>query len=167
MQERRTWPEKIGIYLLHCGAATIGVFVAALLLDLVLGRIFSSRLADQLFTAPVYVLQISVGLICGFLVNRGFHSRSAILAWLPAALWLLWDVDAYMQIGGMSYVRGHLFGTDCGECIEPFFVVSPFYASLAYSAGAWISLIFSRGPFLPMTKHGRDKTRNGIVEPGR
>jgi len=54
------------------------------------------------------------------------------------------DVDAYMRIGGMSYVRGHLFGTQCGGCMEPLLIVSPFYASLAYSLGALLSLKFPK-----------------------
>jgi hypothetical protein len=140
VQESPSWQLKIGVYLLHCSVAAVGVLLISVLMGAILEKALTSGLIDPLFNRPACPIQIAIGFTIGLLFNRHMRSRSAIFAWIPAALCLLVDVRAYMQIGGLHYLGDHLFGTNCGECIERFFVVSPFYASVAYSVGAWLAL---------------------------
>jgi hypothetical protein len=139
MTEARNWPAQAGLYLVHCSVASLGVFLASALVTVLLEKSLNPGFADRLFAGPAHITQLVLGLIAGVLMNRRTHSGSALFSWVPAAIIVAIDVQAYMRIGGVSYVHGHLFGTQCGECIEPLLIVSPFYASLAYSFGALLS----------------------------
>jgi len=78
MTEVRNWPARIGLYILHCSVASLGVFLASVLVGLALGKIFNPSFADGLFAGPAYITQLCLGLVAGILVNRWTHSRSAL-----------------------------------------------------------------------------------------
>jgi len=104
--------------------------------------------------SPYYPIQVLVGLLWGWL--RGFVTRDRIMlrVWIcPLAVLviaILTRADTYpssVMPGSMlseySSIRSYFFGWGCrprNGCIEQIGTTLPFYASVAYSVGAWLAL---------------------------
>jgi len=142
MSYERGWSSKIAAYIMDLVLATAGVSLAALLLAGALETIFGESLADRLWLGPIFPAHIALGLVMGFLMNRKWQLRSTPWVWLPMAALLLLDVSNYARLGGLRFVAAHLFGRAGypDEVFEQLLIVAPFYASVAYSIGAWLAL---------------------------
>ena len=130
------------------GAALVGV--AASLVIIVIyppaGRqaTFSGLLLEQ-FWLPEVVAAILVG----WFFYRRIPSRLALLAWVPPALFLAWNVlDWHRTSLQYDSTWDTFFGRNCGgsECLYELFLTMPFYAGIGYSVGALICKIVDRPP---------------------
>lgn len=135
-----TWGRKVGIYFVHVIIANAGVWAAALLLGVISEKIVGSGVTDQILARPIFPLHIVLGFLAGFLVNGRLQSKSALWAWIPTVALLSTYFLPSERIGGLGSTATYLFGKNCSDCLEQFLVVSPFYASVAYSIGAWLAL---------------------------
>src|SRR5262249_10124539 len=102
---------------------------------------------------PFYPVQIAIGLYLGWLIYRRFQHRSMLWVWiLPLALLTY----AFIAVPTLSPARSSIllrpntlqsrlsyyFGTGCkprDRCLNQLVLTMPFYASIAYSLGAWLA----------------------------
>jgi hypothetical protein len=104
-----------------------------------------------------YPVQILVGLYFGWLLSRRLHHRSMLWIWVVPFVILFFVFAATPPLTPWSsmLIRPHTiqsrlsfyFGNGCqvqSRCLDQLFVTMPFYASLAYSLGAFFAQNFSK-----------------------
>ena len=122
---------------MHFLIGSVGVFVVGALLAYILDGV-SLRVSTALFDGPVFFGEIGLGFLAGFTLNQRLRSKSAMWVWVLPAVWLIANIpDAFGSLYGPNG-WGVLFGTKCRpDCVDQALSVCPFYASVAYSLGAW------------------------------
>ncbi len=133
------WLRACGFYLIHAVIAGVVVFLVSMFLGAGVEAL-NHKVGDLLFWAPIFPGEIILGFFAGFAVNKFLRSGSAKWVWIFPALWLLSDFPSSIRSTGWSYTLNYLFGGKCSDCVEVAFLVAPFYASTAYSLGAWAAL---------------------------
>jgi len=138
-----TW--GIGAIAYFVGALTLGSF------EWVGLHVSLRSLQWLLVQTPFYPLQIAMGAYCGWLIARKFRHRSMLWVWVVPGLLLCYSIMAVPTLTGtISVIQTkpftHYLGWGCKPkdgCIDQLVVTMPFYASLAYSIGAWLA--FKKG----------------------
>jgi len=134
------WVHKIGTYVLHALVASVIVFLTSMLFGVILGELLGAELGDRIFARPIYPGEIVCGFLAGLVLNRRSQSKSAAWVWIPTATLLSTYFLPSERTDGFASTAAYLFGPHCGDCFEQVVMVSPFYASVAYSIGAWVAL---------------------------
>jgi hypothetical protein len=100
---------------------------------------------------PYFPVQIIFALILGLLLGRALRHRSIVWVWvLPLVILCYSLVTARVLIPTSVLARpgvfqsrfSHYFGSGCqpaAHCLDQLLVTMPFYSSLAYSVGAFLS----------------------------
>jgi len=165
---RREIGSRVVWFLLHTLAALlIGGIVSVLLtgaVENVLENLPSRyKTLTQFFDwYPPYVC--AVGLILGFVANRGTLKRVACRVWISGAAWLAfgmldsvrgYDPRFYQGCSPLENVVNAFFvlnGRRCGgggSTLAGAFFTMPALNSVAYSVGAWVALRFGRSENVP------------------
>jgi len=140
---RLRWLKGIGFYGIHVLISTVAVFLVAVFLGAGIEHFINARIGDALFAGPVFPVEIGLGLLSGFFINKHLQCKSAKWAWVPfAAIVVLSDFPGKE---GWGYTLKYLFGTQCGDCVEQLITIGPLYSSIAYSIGAWAGMKRSLG----------------------
>lgn len=152
-RNRKTPIRLVLIFLVHQFIATIGVLLTALLLtgfafDVLrwFGRPYTVSYAHWVLTgSPFFPVQISMGLVLGWLVGRRLRNASMFWVWVLPLIFLCY----YMIVLPSSTASAardarfsHFFGWSCrpdNHCMDQAGVTLPFYVASAYSIGALIS----------------------------
>jgi hypothetical protein len=159
--------KLIGNYVLQLLISTFGAnvigFISVLIPALVIAAFTHSthgNIVDRMVTGaifrfgadnPFFLGPIFAGLILGILPR--FLDRSAGLVWpIPALILIVtaftWN-STYTPRSHWADVWSNLFGSDCGssECMYELLVTAPFYTSIAYSLGWYLSRTLLRRTF--------------------
>lgn len=146
MQNRATGANGIRavfLFTLHQLISTIGVVVVSgVLAFAVIGlvhTIFPAAIsASWLLTeVPGFPVQVFVGIVLGFLLERVTRSSSALWVWILPSFLLC--IGALVIVSPTSSILQHLFGSSCKpaeHCFDSLLFTLPFIASIGYSAGA-------------------------------
>src|SRR5712691_5847458 len=94
---------------------------------------------------PYFPLQIIEGLLIGYMMHRRFKHAAIFWTWVLPLLWLMcFFFSAPQSVLGSTWIArlDHFFGNGCNvrmtpHCYDQISTTLPFYASLAYSLGAW------------------------------
>ena len=158
--------KAASIFALHQIIATFGIAVVAapyftaLIFDLV--RVFGptypmKRFSVILTELPYFPLQIAWALLLGWLLSRFMHHRVMVWVWIIPLILLCYAFIALPTLApdltpsrfqaGIGESRiSHYFGRGCSprdHCLDQLLIVMPFYASAAYSFGAFLQRKFS------------------------
>lgn len=139
--------DRLAVFLRGLGAyffqaifvAWVGVFLISLFLGAGVAWL-NEKVADALFSESIYPGVIVVGLLIGYAVNKFLRSKFVLWLWIVSILPILYDFYCFRHSGWRDTFNYLFLRRNCGECIEPFFTVAPFYGSVAYSLGAWAAL---------------------------
>jgi hypothetical protein len=156
-----TWTNKLtsmGVFAAHQLAGTFGVAVFAYLLGISLfhfialfGKQYPMRILYHTLTeTPYFPVQIVLGLWFGWLLGMRLRHRSMTYVWVLPFLVLVYAVFTIPTLtpGPTSVLAppqspfSHYFGWGCqpqNHCIDQLVTTMPFYASAAYSLGAWLA----------------------------
>lgn len=140
---------KFLLVALYSLAVVIGVFTftfSFVLLMMLVSR-SSGGLATTVFGRPYYAGQILVALVGGVLIGRRVKPIWATWVWVLPSIWLLfymvYSARSSSETSTMQYVWTHFFTGRCAAinmaCPQETFGTCPFFSSLAYSLGAWIT----------------------------
>jgi hypothetical protein len=103
---------------------------------------------------PYFPIHIVLGLLLGWLLARSLRDRSMLWVWLLPSILLGYAFVAIptltpshipfeLQAGNGQSRLYHYFGWGCqfvNGCVDQSAFTRPFYASVAYSIGAWLAL---------------------------
>jgi len=137
-----TW--GIAFFAYYLGSSTLELLSA-------LGRTYSMRPLHWILTeTPFFPVQIALGLYMGWLLSRRFNHRSMLWVWIIPA-----SILCYAVVAGATFSPfetsvlttsgdplAHYFGWGCQlkyRCQDQLLITMPFYASAAYSIGAWLA----------------------------
>jgi hypothetical protein len=146
---------------IHQLSATFGVILwAAVLTGALLqiprlwGHVFYQKDVYFLLSgSPYFPIEVSVGLMWGWLVGGQFRQRAALWVWvfpLFALCWALLEAPATYtsiiipgaELPVYTSKLSHFFGRGCrleDRCIDEFGITLPFYTSVAYSVGVFLA----------------------------
>ncbi len=152
--------EGLATYFLHQVISTLGVAFAApfaliFFADLVrpFGWAISMRVFYQTLSGtPYFPIHIVLALFLGWVLGRLLTDRVMLFVWiLPLAILLFFFATfptnqpfVFSQSGSLSSPSSlsHFFGRGCeigNHCFDQLLITMPFYASTAYSVGAWLA----------------------------
>ena len=126
--------------------ATFGGFLVSLLIAGIgligneEGSLF--RLTNRISGEPVWAPEIATGLLVGWVAYKHFPSKLAFGSFVVPAVVLVWNAVSWQRtMSQWDSTWDTFFGMGCGgsECLYQLFITSPFYAAVAYSAGAVIA----------------------------
>jgi hypothetical protein len=156
--------RRILLFAFHQLMSTIGIavisgvlcFFIVRSLHMVSPSLTAMRASWLLTEVPGFPVQVLVGVVLGFLLERATRSRSALWVWIIPSLFLCFG--AVIVVHPASSTLAHLFGSGCkpaAHCFDQLLFTLPFLASLGYTAGAALGRFKSRcqssGPFPPTT----------------
>jgi len=98
-------------------------------------------ISGSVIETPLYVPEILAGLLAGWFLFEVWPSRTALLAWALPLAFLVWSASSWHETMAMwDSTWDTYFGRNCGgsECLYQVFLTVPFYASTAYSIGAFM-----------------------------
>jgi hypothetical protein len=97
-------------------------------------------LSGSVIETPLYLPEIVAGLLFGWFLFKVWPSRTAFLAWLVPLALLAWSAWSNRTMAVWDSTWDTYFGRNCGgsECLYQVLLTVPFYASIAYSLGAFI-----------------------------
>src|SRR5579859_3076805 len=149
--------RSIGIFVGHQLIATMGIMIGAALVAFATFPIihfFQSSISIKsvhriLTENPHFPLQIIQGLFMGYMIHRRFKHAAIFAVWALPLFWLMWCFFSLPQSVLENTWMGrlnHFFGNGCAlrmipHCYDQLIATLPLYASLAYSAGAWVEKI--------------------------
>jgi FtsH-binding integral membrane protein len=170
-KSRHRWFRLVLVFLAHQLVGTLGVaffayYLGSAVFELLglFGRSYSMRPVHWILTeTPFFPIQIVVGLYLGWLFSRHFKQRPMLWVWVLPFLVLLYALATFSDgsSSALDQTTGrlsHYFGWGCqpkDRCLDQLLVTMPFYAAVAYSAGARLALI-SEKPVLDLAQHGHE-----------
>lgn len=149
------------LFILHQYIGTLGItilsaYLTAYVFDLlrVFGKSFPAKTMYWILTGtPYYPVQISLGLLLGWLIGRRVRHRAMLWVWILPLAYLSvavvaiptlvpnWIPPAYQAGVGESRWK-HYFGWGCGglhPCFDQAAITLLFYAAAAYTIGALLA----------------------------
>jgi hypothetical protein len=151
------WFKLASIFLMHqlvgtWGGAIFSYYLCSAVFEFLslFGRSYSMRPFHWILTeTPFFPIQIFVGLYLGWLFSRHFRQRAMLWVWVLPFFVLLYALATFSH-GSMPVLDqttgrlSHYFGRGCrpkDRCLDQLLVTMPFYAAVAYSAGARLAHI--------------------------
>jgi hypothetical protein len=162
----RSQLRTVSKFVFHQIVSTFGIaivaapYFTAVIFGLVrlFGPVYSVKSFHVLLTElPYFPLQIAWGLVLGWLLSRLMHHRIMLWVWIIPFVLLCCAFVALPTLApdltpprfqaGIGESRiSHYFGRGCSprnHCLDQLLIVMPFYASAAYSLGAFLQRRFS------------------------
>jgi hypothetical protein len=138
--------KETGLFLAHLAGSWLGIPVAAAFLTL---SDITPRAAHWVLTeTPFFPVQILLGLVSGFWLNRRFGHRVMLWTWTIPALVLVAAIlflPPDFSSGQLTHGE-RFFGWSClpqNRCLDQLVVTLPFYSAAAYSLGASLARFYS------------------------
>jgi len=98
---------------------------------------------NRIFSLPYFPVQITFGLLVGYLGRKRFGNRYSFWVWAVPLLILIWHFVAFRPSAFESFWRArldHFMGSACRPpaCFDQTSYTSPVYTSITYVLGAFV-----------------------------
>lgn len=145
----KSWSSASLAHLPSVYASALIGFLASLLIVMTYPPAGSQGNLSGLMLERFWLPELVTAIWLGWFLYRRIPSRLAFLAWVPPAVFLIWNVLEWHR-SGFQYdsTWDTFFGSHCGDsgCLYELLLTMPFYTGLGYSMGALLCKIVDRPP---------------------